>query len=90
MTAMWTRVWNSSRRTSPVQDFSRAQALQLLPGLDAAIDVIEHEAEEDQPGTRFKTARMAARVPTVSSRLRNVSRYAKPTAKKNWGMMVSA
>ena len=39
---------------------------------------------------RLMTARIAGQTPRVLSRFRNVSRNAKPTAKKNCGMIVSA
>ena len=59
VTAIWTSVWNSSRRIVRLKlaraqrlqllpRLDAAQRLQLLPRLDAAVDVIEHEAEEDQ------------------------------------------
>ena len=64
---------------------------ELIPRFHPLVEVIDHEAEQDQSQVALDRLRERwARCPGISSRRRNVSRIAKPTAKKNCGMIVSA
>ena len=70
---------------------ANAQAHELVPRFHLAIEVIDHEAEQNQAQVALdRRADGGPDARSSSSRRRNVSRNAKPTAKKNCGMIVSA
>ena len=46
---MWTSVWKSSRWNAWARNPAKPRSHELVPGFHLAVEVVDHEAEQDQP-----------------------------------------